>query len=223
MLNHEPERVRRVRLPHPPLVNLFNSACEILVKAVGWDQGWIVVFGLFNFGLVIISIWLYMLIKPNLGKVLVIAFFLESIILGNLGILVALIVFSEAWFQPVASEYFVLNAAIKNTCFEDPDKRNCPVDLNGVIAIENKIFSNLLQGKSAFYNRDPQSGNYTLIVHHDRHRSVIFDSQLPQLSGYGADFVDVFHYCRQTPTISVYKDENVKIAVQEYVNKIWKY
>ncbi len=110
-----------------------------------------------------------------------VVFFITSLIIEPLG-------------NPIASIYFPLNAAVKNTCFTDPLHRNCPTTLEELVKIEPENFSPLLRGKFAVFHHPPQSNEYSLIIKHDRWRGVLFD---PRLSLAGVDdFIDIqFNSC----------------------------
>ena len=86
---------------------------------------------------------------------------------------------------PAMSSYAVLNAAVKNTCLLDPEKKNCPRTLEEISYIEpeeykKKIVERNVQAK---YVHDQESGLYTWMVRTTPDRVVIFDWRLVNETG----------------------------------------
>lgn len=118
------------------------------------------------------------------------------------------LLFLEGLDNPVASLYFPLNAAIKNTCYLDLTKTHCPKNLDELIAIEPENFKPLLWGKKANYWYYPDSNEYTLIIKHDWMRGVIFD---PKLQTFGtSDFVDLT-YCTSNPPVPLWYQSSISL------------
>lgn len=126
----------------------------------------------------------------------------------------------EGFGDPIASDYFSVNAAIKNTCYLDPLKRNCPHTLAEIIHIEPEHFSKLLQNKTVYYSFDNLTQKYSLYIQHDINRGVLFDPRLTQQDGYYADFVDTYR-CSGAPITPYTGDGNHNGVVKTYIDSIW--
>ncbi|MEK7526548.1 MAG: hypothetical protein AAB546_03655, partial [Patescibacteria group bacterium] len=88
----------------------------------------------------------------------------------------AFLIITEIHGQPVGSEYFTLNAAIKNTCYLDPERLHCPKTLDELISIEDRKFKKYLIDSSLYYEYRPETHEYTLIaLKKNSERGVIFD------------------------------------------------
>lgn len=93
---------------------------------------------------------------------------------------------------PLSYSYSILNAAIKNTCFLDPQRIHCPTTSQEIIAIQPQDFIDLTKNVNLTYQYYSQNNQYTLIVR-DGDNAVIFDPRLVNLKdyNYGFDFADV--------------------------------
>jgi hypothetical protein len=80
--------------------------------------------------------------------------------------------------NPAASQFFVINAAIKNTCFIDPERNNCPQTLEEIGYIEPKAFETMIQNNQVNYVYYPETNQYSLVVRYHPTRAVIFDWRL---------------------------------------------
>lgn len=114
---------------------------------------------------------------------------LFGLVISLSGILFIYILFQEEADDPIASIYFPLNAAIKNTCFQDPLRNHCPKSVSELIAIQPQDFTRLTSGRGLTYQYYPETNQYTLVVRHDAIRGVIFDPRLEQNGE--PDFKDV--------------------------------
>lgn len=99
--------------------------------------------------------------------------------------------------NPPSADYHVLNAAIKNTCFLDPQRNHCPKTAQDIINIEPERFTKLTKDAHLTYEYYPESNQYTLIIRdenirNNNYRVVIFDPRLSSAEDYskGLDFVD---------------------------------
>lgn len=90
---------------------------------------------------------------------------------------------------PAASQFFVINAAIKNTCFIDPEKNNCPQTLAEIGYIEPRAYQEMIAHNQVNYVYDPQKNLYTLVVRYHPTRAVVFDWRLVDTFG-----VDLHEY-----------------------------
>lgn len=103
--------------------------------------------------------------------------------------------YTESFYRPIVSDYFVLNAAIKNTCYLDPERKNCPHTVDELIRIEPERFRALAEGKKITYQYYPDTHQYTLIVR-DKRQAAIFDPRLQTIAQYGVDFTNSpAYYC----------------------------
>ncbi|PWU24265.1 hypothetical protein C5B42_00215 [Candidatus Cerribacteria bacterium 'Amazon FNV 2010 28 9'] len=101
--------------------------------------------------------------------------------------------------NPPSYQYHNLNAAVKNTCFLDPRKINCPKTPQDLINIQPQQFIPETAHAHLTYQYYPATNDYTLIIRNDdyvlgnNNRVAIFDSRLPKDSNYaqGLDFADV--------------------------------
>lgn len=93
----------------------------------------------------------------------------------------------ESWGEPPSQRFAVLNAAVKNTCYLDPQRNNCPKNVDQLIAIEPEHFQKIAQDAQITYQYYPETNQYTLIVR-DKSLSLIntevalFDPRLSNLS-----------------------------------------
>jgi hypothetical protein len=92
--------------------------------------------------------------------------------------LVDVFVFND-WLR--ASNYFQLNAAIKNTCYLDSRRAHCPQNLDQLIAIQDENFQPLKH--MLIYKYYPDTNQYTLIVHDHTYGAVVFDPRLKNTNG----------------------------------------
>lgn len=110
-----------------------------------------------------------------------------------------MIFYGEEYDQPIASKYFPLNAGIKNTCYLDPERKNCPKSVEELINIESIYFKNLTQNVALKYEYYPDTHWYSLVViEKDTLKGVIFDPRLKDVKNYGYqdDYFDITaSYC----------------------------
>lgn len=97
--------------------------------------------------------------------------------------------FSSLFDQPEAERFFVLNAAIKNTCFIDPKRVGCPHNLSELSYIEPVQFAKAAKSTQMLYQYYPADNQYTFIVRYNRTHAVIFDWRLVKTDG--VDFREV--------------------------------
>lgn len=91
------------------------------------------------------------------------------------------------WFgypdNPQASRFNIINAAIKNTCFIDPNKENCPQDLEEISYIEPKQYQMMVECCQVNYQYDSVNNLYSLVIRYSPTRAVLFDWRLVDQSG----------------------------------------
>lgn len=116
--------------------------------------------------------------------------FLIFVVVG-IGIIFGGLILDEMQNQARASNYFELNAAIKNTCYLDPNHIHCPHNLQELIAIQNKDFSKIAKQYQIVYKYYPETNQYTLIVRDQPYGAIIFDPRLKITSLEGYDFKEV--------------------------------
>lgn len=114
--------------------------------------------------------------------------------------IISLILFFLFFFRddfPPSADYHVLNAAIKNTCFLDPQKNHCPKTAQDIISIEPENFTELTKNAHLTYQYYPETNQYTLIIRNDDlwkddNRVAVFDPRLTTAKNYGngVDFID---------------------------------
>ncbi len=105
---------------------------------------------------------------------------------------------------PPSRNYHVLNAAIKNTCYLDPQRNHCPKTEDDLINIESERFGNLTRMSKLTYRYYPDTHQYTLIVREvirnefmagsNSQKVALFDPRLASSSayGHGVDFYDAY-------------------------------
>jgi len=77
-----------------------------------------------------------------------------------------------------ANRFFIVNAAIKNTCFIDPKKENCPHTLKEISYIEPKPYQESMKSGQDRYIYYPETNLYTLVVRYSPVRAVVLDWRL---------------------------------------------
>jgi len=100
-----------------------------------------------------------------------------------------------------SGSYPDLNAAIKNTCFLDPQKNHCPKTVQDIINIKPQSFVKLTENAVLTYEYYPDTNQYTLIVREksmwmNNNQVAVFDPRLTIVKNYGMgfDFVDTEAY-----------------------------
>ncbi len=84
----------------------------------------------------------------------------------------------ESYGSAQASNFFILNAAIKNTCFMDPKRIGCPHNLTELSYIEPGEFARLSPVSQMIYQYYPDQNMYTFIARYSKKRAIIFDWRL---------------------------------------------
>ena len=92
-------------------------------------------------------------------------------------------VFVQPLGNPQSTRFAVINAAIKNTCFMDPVRKNCPQTLEEISYIEPQYYKDLRTETQVSYNYYPDINLYTLVVRYSPTRAVIFDWRLTETTG----------------------------------------
>jgi hypothetical protein len=94
------------------------------------------------------------------------------------------------WFthpdHPQASRFHVINAAVKNTCFIDPDRENCPQTLEEISYIEPVKYQEMIDCCQVNYVYDKEQNKYALVIRYAPTRAVLFDWR--QVDEFGLDF-----------------------------------
>ncbi len=98
--------------------------------------------------------------------------------------------FLTNYHSPQGEQFFVLNAAIKNTCFMDPKKIGCPHNLTELSYLEPAQFAIADKNTQMVYQYYPDQNLYTFIVRYSRTQAVIFDWRLVNENN-GIDFKEV--------------------------------
>jgi len=109
-------------------------------------------------------------------------------------ILIAFFIYDIGADDPLVSQYSQLNAAVKNTCYLDPQKIHCPKNLSELISIQDKDFKKYLTTAHLFYEYRPETNQYTLIaLEKGGKRGVIYDPRFEGRKdyGYGGDFSEI--------------------------------
>jgi hypothetical protein len=140
--------------------------------------------GLVSFPSVILVLLIQKFAKNKFSRKLVQGLILLPWIIFVLAYVMILYEFAQPY--PVASEYFKLNAAIKNTCLLDPQRDHCPQTLEEISYIEPVEFKRLSAKTNFVYTYNPVTNNYTFIARPRKDHAVIFDQRLIPL--YGVDF-----------------------------------
>ncbi len=83
--------------------------------------------------------------------------------------------FTEVMDNPQASRFFIVNAAIKNTCFMDPDRENCPTRAEEIAYIEPAQYKMLEDCCQVNYQYHPETNLYSLVVRYTPTKAVVFD------------------------------------------------
>jgi hypothetical protein len=94
------------------------------------------------------------------------------------------------WFthpdHPQASRFHVINAAVKNTCFIDSERENCPQTLEEISYIEPSKYQELIDCCQVNYQYDQENNLYSLVVRYSPTKAVLFDWRL--VDEFGLDF-----------------------------------
>lgn len=111
-------------------------------------------------------------------------------------------IFLEENDNPPSAKYHQIHAAIKNTCYIDPERKNCPTNKEEIIRLYPETFGPLLANTEVTYEYNPEANHFTLIIRYKDLRYsgytvALFDSKLTQSGnsspsyGYGGlDFYD---------------------------------
>lgn len=156
--------------------------------------------------IIVLLIWIIRLIdRTEESKLARLSFFMISILasiflFGSVSIVAIVVLILTGHIStdnPPSYAYHVLNAAIKNTCYLDPQRNHCPKSVEELISIEDKNFTELTKDAHLTYKYYPQTNEYTLIVRNNNlkennYRVAIFDPRLQTAKNYGRglDFVD---------------------------------
>lgn len=184
----------------------MNIACQI-ASIPQQNNFWLFLAGLIILIITILMlIWIIQLIfRINEKAIVKIFYFFLSLFASTVFFIFISIVTLIALFiaglilddYPPSARYHVLNAAIKNTCFLDPQRNNCPKTAEGVISIEDVKFRNLTKDAHLTYKYYPETNEYTLIIRNNNLRKnnsrvAIFDPRLTTVKNYGkgVDFID---------------------------------
>lgn len=191
----------------------MEQLCNAVYRVILWDNWLWVIAAIILFLLVFSLIRIARSRYPGLVKIIGSVFsFLAAFWLG-VAVLITFIIVNEVYTQYM--DFHVVNAAIKNTCFLDPDKKHCPTTMAEVIAIQPEVLEPLLKDTTVYFNHpsvdDP---NYTLLIKSRWASGVIFDPRLATMQENGADFVHTEFRCSSTPVIT-------SSAVEEYLRTIW--
>jgi hypothetical protein len=91
---------------------------------------------------------------------------------------------SVGWFltegsdRAQAGSFFTINAAIKNTCFIDPKRENCPHTLEEIGYIEPQEYKRMTDCCQVQYQYNSADNQYSLVVRYTPTRAVVFDWRL---------------------------------------------
>lgn len=88
----------------------------------------------------------------------------------------------------------IVNAAVKNTCYLDPLRRNCPTNLDQLKIIIPRDIQNNLSIQNISYTYYPFEHQYTLIFKTAPNFYAIFDPRLQHYHQYGFDFMGIVQY-----------------------------
>lgn len=111
-----------------------------------------------------------------------------SVAFFTLGFAFLIGVLADVWDNPQASRFFVLHAAIKNTCLYDPQRVNCPQKVSDLGIIEPREYGIADAQTEMHYEYNPANNNYTFMVRYSPSGLVIFDQRL--VESVGVDFKD---------------------------------
>lgn len=184
----------------------MNSTCQITPVTQDIRFWLITIEIIIAIAVVFLLVWMIKLVdRIEKNKLARIFYFIISVI-GSLALFIitsiaAIIILYLAgiipYDYPPSYDYHILNAAIKNTCFLDPQKNHCPKTVQDLINIEPEHFKALTKNAHLTYQYYPQTNEYTLIVRNNDlkrndYRVVIFDPRLTTLKNYGRglDFLD---------------------------------
>lgn len=205
---------------------MLTSNC--LLNPIISDWRWFIALGIPLLELITVLILLILesrKVQRLLGKiVLLVVGMLFGLFIAYVSFVFLFIFLLEEYDKPIASNYFAVNAAIKNTCFLDPNRVHCPKTFEEIIAIEPQRFNDLLKGKTVAYNYNPENNNYTLFVLNDNNRGVIFDPNFKQRNENGYDFLDIHvNSCNISDMPDIYESSNNQSAeLREYLYSVWK-
>lgn len=184
----------------------MNTSCQIF-STVQQDSFWFITAQIIVAVVIIFLLWkvIRLIGHTEENKLVRITGFILSIIASVVLFVIASVVAVIVLYliglihddHPPSVDYHVLNAAIKNTCFLDPQKNHCPKTAQDIIDIEPENFSKLTKNANLTYQYYLNTNEYTLIVRNndlkkDDYRVAIFDPRLTTVKNYGrgVDFLD---------------------------------
>lgn len=95
--------------------------------------------------------------------------------------------FIELFYDPIgnnrAGEFFIINAALKNTCFIDQSRSQCPKNLEEISYIEPGEYREMISAGQVSYIYYPEMNVYTLVVRYNPVKAVVFDWRLVETEG----------------------------------------
>mgnify|MGYP006265884427 CR=1 FL=1 len=80
--------------------------------------------------------------------------------------------------NPQSSRFFVINAAIKNTCFIDQNRANCPHSKEEIGYIEPEEYKRATDCCQVRYQYNPEINQYSLVIRYAPTKAVLFDWRL---------------------------------------------
>lgn len=184
----------------------MNPYCQISSAVHNGLFWWFVVEIVIAIVIFIMLLWVIKLINHIREKNLVrLAYFIMALIasiilfifISSATLIVGVLTGLIPADYPPSTSYHSLNAAIKNTCFLDPQRNHCPKIVQDIISIEPDNFTKLTENAHITYQYYPETNEYTLIVRNNNlwvngYRVAIFDPRLATVKNYGngVDFFD---------------------------------
>lgn len=126
--------------------------------------------------------------SPNLNKV----FSIIRVLLLVYPFFVLFMLLHWLFYNPLSKKvayhsHHVLNAAVKNTCFIDPGKENCPKKLEDIKVIQEKEYLSTINNSQINYIYNQKENIYSLVIRYSPIRAAVFDPRLIE-TGNGSDY-----------------------------------
>jgi hypothetical protein len=116
--------------------------------------------------------------KGKLVRSLILVGFLGGYIYFFLFTSLVTFIFFSIFYDSNMGKYYVVNAAIKNTCLLDTQQIHCPRNWQEVLAIEDKTLVPLTQDTNiTLYDFRPWENQYTVVIR-EGNSAIVFDPRL---------------------------------------------
>lgn len=113
----------------------------------------------------------------------------------------------------------IINAAVKNTCYLDPLRKNCPKNLTELKSIIPQDIKNNPLIQTVSYTYYPLEHQYTLIFKIDSNFWIVFDPSLKNYHEYGYDFMGISQYHCSKKLFPEYYSSKPGVSFDTFTNE----